>query len=70
MKKDSGSGNGAVGPQKPLLTINELATALGEKERSIRTWTKAGILPVCIIGTRTHRYKLSACIAALEKRSV
>lgn len=55
---------------KPFLNISELAAALGEKERSIRTWTRSGILPVCVIGTRTHRYSLSAVLAALEKRSV
>ena len=67
MKKyNGGNGTGA----KPLLTIVETAAALGESERSLRTWTKAKIIPVIIIGTRTHRYKLQDVISSLEKRAV
>ncbi len=53
-----------------MLDERELAAALGESERTIRTWRKAGVIPVIVCGYRTHRYKLDDVLAALAKRSV
>src|SRR5881275_2279611 len=49
-----------------LLDIAELAAALGESERTIRTWRAAGVIPAIICGYRTHRYKLPDVLAALR----
>ena len=57
-------GGGAV------LDPRELAAALGESERTIRTWRKAGILPVIHCGYRTYRFKLPDVMAALERRTI
>jgi hypothetical protein len=53
-----------------LRTEAEIANALGEKERTIRSWRHAGVIPAVVIGYRTVRYKLGDVIAALEKRTV
>jgi hypothetical protein len=53
-----------------LLNKRELADVLGEEERTIITWVRAGILPVISCGYRTQRFKLSDCIGALEKRTI
>ena len=53
-----------------LLDERELAAALGESERTIRTWRKAGVIPAINCGYRTNRYKLADVMASLEKRTV
>jgi excisionase family DNA binding protein len=53
-----------------LKTESEIAAALGEKKRTIRSWRHAGVIPAVVLGHRTVRYKLSDVIAALEKRTV
>lgn len=53
-----------------LLDEPELATTLGESERTIRTWRQAGVIPVIVCGYRTRRYRLDDVLAALEKRTV
>jgi hypothetical protein len=63
-RKVTRRGGGAV------LDPRELAAALGESERTIRTWRKAGILPVIHCGYRTYRFKLPDVMAALERRTI
>ncbi len=53
-----------------MLDQPELARRLGESERTIRSWRKANLIPFIVIGHRTHRYKLTDVLAALEKRTV
>jgi hypothetical protein len=43
-----------------LLDARELANALDESERTIRTWRQAGVIPVTVCRYRTHRFKLEA----------
>jgi predicted site-specific integrase-resolvase len=53
-----------------LNTESEIAAALGEKERTIRSWRHTGVIPAIVLGHRTVRYKLDDVIKALEKRTV
>lgn len=53
-----------------LLDARELATALGENERTIRTWRNAGIIPSLCLGYRTYRYRLEDVMTAIAKRTV
>lgn len=53
-----------------LLDARELAAALGESERTIRTWRQAGVIPSIVVGYRTYRYTIEDVMAALEKRVV
>ena len=53
-----------------LLTDIELARELREKQRTIKTWRDAGIIPCVELRHRTIRFRLSAVVAALEKREV
>jgi Helix-turn-helix domain len=57
-------GNGA------LLVEEELATALGEETRTIRTWRHEGLIPAIVLGHRSIRYRLDAVLTALRKREV
>jgi hypothetical protein len=51
-----------------VLTEQELAKALGERVRTIRTLDKNGIIPHLHLGHRTKRYLLDSVLAALQKR--
>jgi len=53
-----------------LKTEAEIAAALGEKERTIRTWRHSGVIPAVVLGHRTVRYRLDSVIKALERRTV
>jgi Helix-turn-helix domain len=53
-----------------LLDIAELAAALGESERTIRTWRASGMIPTIVLGYRSHRFRLPDVMAALERRTV
>lgn len=53
-----------------LLDTRELAAALGESERTIRTWKVRGAIPVVVLGYRTHRYRLDDVLRALAKRTI
>lgn len=53
-----------------LKTEEEIAAALGEERRTIRTWRHAGVIPGVVLGHRTIRYRLPDVIKALEKRTV
>jgi hypothetical protein len=53
-----------------LLTLTELAAALGETERTVRRWKGMGIVPVLVLGHRSLRFRLDAVLAALGKREV
>jgi DNA-binding transcriptional MerR regulator len=53
-----------------LLDTPQLAEALGQGERTIRTWQRKRIIPVIVCGHRTHRYRLSDVQRALEKRTL
>jgi hypothetical protein len=53
-----------------LLTESEIARALVEKERTIRSWRHAGVIPAVVIGHRTVRYRLPDVIRALERRTI
>jgi hypothetical protein len=53
-----------------LLNVDELATALGESVRTIRSWQAKGIIPRIVLGHKTIRYRLDAVLAALEKKTV
>jgi excisionase family DNA binding protein len=53
-----------------LQDTRELATTLGESERTIRTWRQAGVIPSIVCGYRTYRFKLQDVLAALEKRTI
>ncbi len=64
VRKITRPGGGAI------LDEPELAGVLGESDRTIQTWRKAGVIPVIVCGYRTHRYRLEDVLAALEKRSV
>jgi len=61
-KRHPRPGGGAV------LTEGELARALGEKVRTIRTWDKNGIIPHLYLGHRTKRYLFDSVLTALQKR--
>jgi hypothetical protein len=63
-RKVTRRGNGA------LLDTRELANALGENERTIRSWRAAGIIPVIQCGYRTQRFKLPDVMDALERRTI
>lgn len=63
-RKTSRRGGGA------LHDTPELASALGENERTIRTWRKNGIIPCLVLGYRTYRYRIADVLEALEKRVV
>jgi hypothetical protein len=53
-----------------LQTEAEIAAALGESERTVRSLRHAGVIPAVVLGHRTVRYKLGDVIKALEKRTV
>ena len=53
-----------------LQTEAEIAAALGESERTIRTWRQAGVIPAVVLGHRTVRFKLDTVLKALAKREV
>jgi hypothetical protein len=53
-----------------LKTESEIAAALGEEPRTIRTWRHAGIIPGVVLGHRTIRYKFEDVLRALQKRTV
>jgi hypothetical protein len=53
-----------------LQTEAEIAAALGEEPRTIRTWRHAGIIPGVVLGRRTVRYKFEDVLRALQKRTV
>jgi hypothetical protein len=53
-----------------LKTEEEIAVALGEEARTIRTWRHAGVIPFVQLGYRTIRYRLADVIKAIEKRVV
>jgi hypothetical protein len=53
-----------------LLTEAELAAAIEEKERTIRTWWHARVIPARILGHRTVRFNLNDVLDALSKRTV
>ncbi len=53
-----------------LLDEPELALALGESPRTIRSWRMSGVIPSIVCGYRTRRYKLDDVLAALAKRVV
>ena len=62
-----------VGPPQGggvLLTAEELAQKLGEREQTIWTLYRNGIIPGYDLGWRIRRFKLAECLAALEKRKV
>jgi hypothetical protein len=53
-----------------LLTARELAQKLGEREKTIFTWYRSGLIPGLDLGWRIRRFKLGDVLAALEKRRV
>jgi hypothetical protein len=53
-----------------LLTLNELAHALGETPRTVRNWRTKGIVPSIVLGHRSIRFRLGAVLLALSKREV
>ena len=53
-----------------LLSISELARALGESVRTIRHWRTKGIIPTLVLGHKTIRFRLDAVLAALDKRQI
>jgi len=53
-----------------LLTEEELANALGEETRTIRSWRQAGIIPTIVLGYRSRRFRLDAVMEALRRREV
>jgi len=53
-----------------LLSIEELAGALGENVRTIRNWRARGLIPTLVLGHRSLRFRLDAVLAALEKRQI
>jgi hypothetical protein len=62
-----------VGPRQGggvLLTAEELAKQLGEREHTIWTLYRNGIIPGYDLGWRIRRFKLAECLEALEKRKV
>jgi hypothetical protein len=53
-----------------LLDTPELAAALGESTRTIRTWSSNGIIKPIICGYRSHRFRLDDVLAQLQKRAL
>ena len=53
-----------------LLTEAELARALGEEVRTVRGWRYKGLVPYLSLGHRSIRFRLSAVLEALEKKTV
>ena len=53
-----------------LLTLDELARALGETPRTIRNWRAKKLIPYFALGHRTLRFRLNSVLAALEKRQI
>jgi hypothetical protein len=53
-----------------LSTEAELALALGEERRTIRSWWHSRIIPGVVLGHRTVRFKLDDVLKALSKRTV
>ena len=53
-----------------LSTESEVALALGENERTIRSWYHRHIIPGLRLGHRTVRFKLPDVLDALSKREI
>ena len=53
-----------------LLTLDELAQALGETPRTIRNWRSKGLIPVLVLGHRSLRFRLDSVLAALGRREI
>ena len=53
-----------------LLTIDELARALGESVRTVRNWQYKNIVPYLSLGHKQVRFRLADVLAALAKRTV
>jgi hypothetical protein len=53
-----------------LLTEAEIARALGELPRTVRTWRVKGFVPSLTLGHKTIRYRLGPVLEALEKRQI
>ena len=63
-RKYKRTGNGT------LLTLSELAKALGETERTIKSWQRNRVIPVIDLGWRTKRFQLESVMKALERREL
>jgi hypothetical protein len=53
-----------------LQTEAEIATALGESERTILNWRLKGLIPYVDAGFRSKRYRLDAVLEALSRRTI
>ena len=53
-----------------LKTEDEIASALGESVRTVRSLWHARIIPGIVLGHRTVRYNLDAVLHAISKRTV
>jgi ribosome-binding protein aMBF1 (putative translation factor) len=53
-----------------LLDEAELATKLGETQRTIRHWRQSNIIPAIVTGYRSRHYILEDVLAALGRRKV
>ena len=53
-----------------LMTVDELARALGESVRTIRNWRAKGVIPTLVLGHRSVRFVLDDVLEALRKRRV
>ena len=53
-----------------LLNEAELAKALGESRRTVRSWWHSRTIPGIVIGWRTVRFRLDAVLDSLSKREV
>jgi hypothetical protein len=53
-----------------LLSLDELARALGETPRTIRNWKAKGLIPTLVLDHRSLRFRLDSVLAALGRREV
>jgi len=53
-----------------LLTLSEVAKALGETDRTIKSWQRNRVIPVIDLGWRTKRFRLDSVLKALERREL
>ena len=54
---------------KKLLTADELARYVRVRSKTVRQWTRRGIIPRIIVSGKVHRYDLEVVLGEIEKRS-
>ena len=59
---------GGIIVRRDLLTADQLADRIAVKPRTVRDWTRAGLIPAVRLTRKVIRYDFDEVVAALEER--